>query len=128
MKVSSQNIQNERPASAADRPVPLPLMQAIHVCVEIWGEACNFTIARLDENVKTQHCMLSCVSLDEIQMLQWRHVQTMMDDYHEEAGRMARYLQGLPETARFQPAPGGHQPARHRSEKAAGQPAGSQAA
>lgn len=128
MKVSSQQIQNERPAMAADRTVPLPVAQAMQVCAEVWGEACSFTMARLDENFKTQHCILGCISLDEIQMVQWRHVQKMMDDYHEEAGRMARYWQGLPETPRFQPAPWGHQPAGRRDGKAPEHPAGSQAA
>ncbi|WP_264210723.1 hypothetical protein [Leisingera thetidis] len=123
MKVSSQQIQKERPPEAADRAVLLPVAQAMQVCAEVWGEACKFTMARLDEYVKTQHCILGCISLDEIQLVQWRHVQKMMDDYHEEAGRMARYWQGLPETPRFQPAPTGH-----RGEKVIEQPAGSQAA
>ncbi|WP_323775733.1 hypothetical protein [Leisingera sp.] len=127
MNVPSHKIQKEHPAAADELPFQMPLMQTMQVCVEIWGEACNFTISRLDANVRTQRKILDSGSLDEIQVVQWRHVEKMMDDYHDEVGRMIKYCQGLPETAQFPPGASGNQTAGHRAAGDSGKRPGGQA-
>lgn len=51
-------------------------------------ELIEFMGERIREDFKTQHDILQCKSLEELQHVQAQFFQTAMDQYHDEAGKL----------------------------------------
>ncbi|MDU8911610.1 phasin family protein [Aestuariicoccus sp. MJ-SS9] len=65
---------------------------------DIGAEAMSFVAERLKEDVKTQHEMLHCKDMDQLQHIQAEFVQKAIDQYQEETGKLVEMS-----TQAFQP-------------------------
>lgn len=52
------------------------------------AEVASFVADRIQEDVKTQHEVLNCKSVEELQHVQAQFVQKAMDQYHAETGKL----------------------------------------
>lgn len=52
------------------------------------GELTTFVVDRMKEDVKAQHALLHCKSLEEVQHVQAEFLQKAFDQYQEETGKL----------------------------------------
>jgi hypothetical protein len=52
------------------------------------AEVAQFVTERIKEDVKTQHEMLQCKKIGELQHIQVQFMQKAMDQYHAETGKL----------------------------------------
>ncbi|MGC9445686.1 phasin family protein [Cereibacter johrii] len=87
--------QDTRPPLDAEglRQVSMAFQGGTAGAYELWlrlaHEISHFTADRICETVKTQQQMMHCHSLSELAHLRAQWLQRAMDQYAEEAGRMA---------------------------------------
>ncbi|SEW26510.1 Phasin protein [Cognatiyoonia koreensis] len=55
---------------------------------DMGAEVVSFVADRIKEDVKTQHMMLHCKNVEELQHIQAEFIQKAMDQYHDETGKL----------------------------------------
>jgi len=68
---------------------------------DMGSEVLSFVADRIKEDVKTQHRMLHCKDVSELQSIQAEFVQTAIDQYTAETGKLVKMSQDMfsvPET------------------------------
>ncbi|WP_386184763.1 phasin family protein [Sulfitobacter sp. MF3-043] len=55
---------------------------------DLSAEMASFVAERIKEDVKTQHEILHCKNVGDIQRIQARFIQKAMDQYHDETGKL----------------------------------------
>lgn len=63
-------------------------MDAVEKLGDIGAEFMGFLAARIQEDVKTQHALLHCKDPVELRKVQEEFLQTAVDQYSAQAGRM----------------------------------------
>lgn len=62
---------------------------------ELGSEVLSFVADRIKEDVKTQHKMLHCKDVTELQNIQAEFLQTAMDQYAAETGKLVQMSQDI---------------------------------
>ena len=62
---------------------------------DMGSEVMSFVADRIKEDVKTQHKMLHCKDLGELQHIQAQFIQTAIDQYTAETGKLVQMSQEL---------------------------------
>jgi len=57
---------------------------------ELGSKVTSFVAERIKEDVKTQHALLHCRSLPEVQQVQAEFLQTAFDQYRAETGKLIK--------------------------------------
>jgi hypothetical protein len=57
---------------------------------DLGGEVTSFIAERIKEDVKTQHALLHCKSLPEVQQVQADFLQKAFDQYQAETGKLIK--------------------------------------
>lgn len=75
----------------------------VEVLSDMGSEVLSFVADRIKEDVKTQHEILHCKDVGELQRIQAEFIQTAMDQYAAETGKlveMSQKLLRIPETGK----------------------------
>ncbi|MFQ6548459.1 phasin family protein [Aestuariibius sp. 2305UL40-4] len=67
----------------------------VEVLSDMGSEVLSFVADRIKEDVKTQHEILHCKDVGELQRIQAEFIQTAMDQYATETGKLVEMSQKL---------------------------------
>ncbi len=74
----------------------LGLSQAwMEMMSDMGAEVMNFVAERVKEDVKTQHQVLHCKDVKELQHIQYQFIQTAIDQYQAETGKLVEMGSGM---------------------------------
>lgn len=76
----------------------------IESMADLGSEITSFVADRIREDVKTQHQILHCKSLAELQHIQAQFMQQALNQYSDETGKLAKMSSEIMEKIREQPA------------------------
>lgn len=70
---------------------------------DIGSDLTSFVADRIREDVKTQHELMHCSSLSEMQCIQANFVQKAINQYHDEAARLVELADRMNKELKFEP-------------------------
>ncbi len=70
---------------------------------DLGSEITTFVAQRISEDVRTQHAILHCKTLPELQHIQAEFMQRALDDYSAETGKLVKMSNEIIERIRSQP-------------------------